>query len=89
VAHGHGAYVQTAKPSDSQWAATVSVRAEGLLLRDNEERAGAREPPGSGGHGATKDAGWLAGAWDEPTHEQAQRGEQSPTSVLTIPCTRH
>ena len=44
--HGHGAYVQTAEPSDSQWAATVAVRAEGLLLRDNVERAG---EPGSGG----------------------------------------
>ena len=75
MAHGHGAYVQTAEPSDSQWAATVAVRAEGLLLRDNVERAG--EPGASGGHGATRDAGWLAGARDEPTHEQPQRGEQS------------
>jgi hypothetical protein len=25
---------------DSQWAAIVAVRAEGLLLRDNVERAG-------------------------------------------------
>jgi hypothetical protein len=74
---GMNMYVQTAEPSDSQWAATVAVRAEGLLfvLRDNVERAG---EPGSGGHGATRDAGWLAGAWDEPTHEQPQRGELSP-----------
>ncbi len=75
LSHGHGAYVQTAEPSDSQWAATVAVRAEGLLLRDSVERVG---EPGSGGHGATRDAGGLAGAWDEPTHEQLQRGEQSP-----------
>ena len=75
MAHGHGAYVQTAEPSDSQWAATVAVRAEGLLLRDNVERTG---QPGSERHGATRGAGWLAGAWDEPTHEQPQRGEQSP-----------
>jgi hypothetical protein len=60
---------------DSQWAATVAVRAEGLLLRDNVERAG---EPGAGGHGATRDAWWLAGAWDKPAHEQSQRGELSP-----------
>ncbi len=35
----------------AQWAVTVAVRAEGLLLRDNVERAG---EPGSGGHGATR-----------------------------------
>jgi hypothetical protein len=55
VAHGHGTYVQTAEPSDSQWAATVAVRAKGLLLRDNVERAAGE--PGSGGHGATRNAG--------------------------------
>jgi hypothetical protein len=84
VAHGHGAYVQTAKPSDSQRAATVAVRAEGLLLSFNVHGAGGRAShAGSGGH-ATYGAMHkrrrvaLAGAWDEPTHEQPQRGEQSP-----------
>ncbi len=41
------------------WAATVAVRAEGLLLLDDMERAGETR---SGGRGATGDAGWLAGA---------------------------
>ncbi len=45
---------QAAASDESQWAATVSVRAEVLLLRDNVERA---DEPGSGGHGATRDAG--------------------------------
>ncbi len=58
MAHGHGAYVQTAEPSDSQWAATVAVRAEGLLLRDNVERA---FEPGSGEPGVANDAGWPPG----------------------------
>jgi hypothetical protein len=48
----------------------VALRAEGLLLenmRDNMKQAGT----------VPRDAGELAGAWDEPIHEQPQRGEQS------------
>jgi hypothetical protein len=55
----------------------MAVRAEGLLLWDTVERAG---EAGSGGHGATGDAGWRAGAWDEQTHEQTQKDEQSHKS---------
>jgi hypothetical protein len=44
----------------------------------NVERVIRAGEPGSSGHGATGDAGWLAGAWDKPTHEQPQGGEQSP-----------
>jgi hypothetical protein len=67
VALGRSVRVQTG-------AAVVAVRAGGLLLWDTVERAG---ETGSGGHGATGDAGWQAGAWDEQTHEQTQRDEQS------------
>ena len=66
---------QAAASDESQWAATVSVRAEGLLLRDNVERAC---EPRAGGHGASNNAGWLAGAWDEPAHEQPPRSGRSP-----------
>ncbi len=64
MALGRGVHVQTAEPSDSMWAATVAVRAEGQLYCEitRVERAG---ETGSGGHGATGDAGWRAGAWDK------------------------
>ena len=77
MALGRGVRVQTAEPSDSLWAAVMAVGAGGLLLWDTVERAG---ETGSGGHGATRDAGWLASAWDEQTHEQIQRDEQSHKS---------
>ncbi len=67
MALGRGVRVQTG-------AALVAVRAGGLLLWDTVERAGETE---SGGHGAARNAGWRAGAWDEQTHEQTQRDEQS------------
>ena len=35
---------------------------------------------GSGGRGATGDAGWRAGAWDEQTHKQTQKDEQTHKS---------
>jgi len=35
---------------------------------------------GSGGRGATGDAGWRAGAWDEQTHKQTQKDEQTHNS---------
>ncbi len=79
MAHGHGAYVQTAEPSDSLWAATVAVYGpKACYCETTVERAG---ETGSGGRGATGDARWLAGAWDKPTHEQPQRGEQSPKAI--------
>ncbi len=83
MAHGHGANVQTAELSDSQWAATVAVRAEGLLLRETT-RSG-RASQGRAGTVTPRNAGWLAGAWDETTHEQPQRGEQSPNLNETRP----
>jgi hypothetical protein len=64
------------------WAAMEAVWAEGLLLRlDTVERAAGRDMQGRAGTvRATGDAGWRAGAWDEQTHEQTQRDEQSHKS---------
>ena len=37
--------------------------------------------PGSSASGVASDAGWPAGAWDDPVHEQPPRGGLSPVTV--------
>jgi hypothetical protein len=81
VALSRGMRVQTADPSDSLWAAVVAVRAMGLLLWDTVKRAG---ETGSGERGATGDAGWRAGAWDEQTHKQTQNSPKNRASKLIL-----
>ena len=36
--------------------------------------------PGSGEPGVANDAGWPAGAWDDPVHEQPPKGGLSPVT---------
>ncbi len=43
-----------------------------LLLGGNLELA---SEPGSGEPGVANDAGWPAGAWDDPVHEQPPKGQ--------------
>jgi hypothetical protein len=78
VARGHSAYVRTAEPYDSKWG-TVHVGtglAGGNLGRAFE--------PGSGEPGVANDAGWPAGAWDDPVHEQPPKGGLSPVTGISV-----
>ena len=47
-------------------------------MEGNLERA---FEPGSGEPGVANDAGWPAGAWDDPVHEQPPKGGLSPVTV--------